>query len=221
MNIYIIFIIIILLFIVLYNPKNNIIEKYSKDDNNTNEIIKEFPNFLTHEECDKIIEMSKDKLFVSKIYRKDEDILSLGFRNSLQCWLNDDDEFIKYISDRIRKITNLPNNYMEPLQIVKYPEDGYFNHHYDACTDTQEICERMNNGKGPRLITFIIYLNDDYISGETDFPNLNIKIKPEKGKGVLFYNTDNQGNILKESMHAGLPVKNGNKWIANKWIHLY
>ena len=118
-------------------------------------------------------------------------------------------------------ITNLPNNYMEQLQVVKYPENGYFNHHYDACTDTSDICEGMNKGKGPRLLTFIIYLNDDFISGDTDFPVLNIKIKPEKGKGVLFYNTDNQGNILKESIHAGLPVKNGYKWIANKWIHLH
>jgi len=214
MNIYIIFIIIFLLFIILYN---NIKEDYNIKDYN----IKEFPNFLSNDECDKIIDMSKDKLFISKIYGKDEDTLSSSFRNSLQHWLNDDDIFIKNISDRIRKIINAKTNFMEPLQIVKYPENGYFYHHYDACTDTEEICHRMNLGHGHRYMTFIIYLNDDYEGGETDFPNKNIKIKPEKGKGILFYNTDVNGNILNDSLHAGLPVTKGIKWIANKWIHLY
>ena len=214
MNKYFIFIIIFLLFIIIYTPKyNNIVEDYNN--------IKEFPNFLSNEECDKIIDMSKDKLFISKIYSKDEDTLASNFRNSLQHWLTDDDIFIKNISDRIRKITNAKTNYTEPLQIVKYPENGYYNHHYDACTQTKEICARMNLGHGPRYMTFIIYLNDDFEGGETDFPNKNIKIKPLKGKGVLFYNTDINGNILNESLHAGLPVTKGIKWITNKWIHLY
>jgi len=79
----------------------------------------------------------------------------------------------------------------------------------------------MNSRHGHRYMTFIIYLNDGYEGGETDFPNKNIKIKPEKGKGVLFYNTDINGNKLNDSLHAGLPVTKGIKWIANKWIHLY
>jgi prolyl 4-hydroxylase len=209
----IIFIIIFLLFIILYTNKK-------KEDFKNEYNIKEFPKFLTDEECDKIIELSKDKLFVSRIYGKDEDTLSTGFRNSFQCWLTDNENLIKNISDRIRIATNSYENYMEDLQIVKYPENGYFYHHYDACRDSEEICERMNLGHGPRFITFIIYLNDGYEGGDTDFPNQNIKIKPEKGKGVLFYNTDKNGNILEKSLHAGLPVSRGNKWIANKWIHL-
>jgi prolyl 4-hydroxylase len=216
MNIYLIFIIVFLLFILLYTNKSN--NNIINEDYN----IKEFPNFLTHEECDKIIEMSKDHLFVSKIYDTNEDTLSIGFRNSLQYWLNDEDNiFIKNISERIRNATNAKTNYMEPLQVVKYPENGYFYHHYDVCEGSHEKCERMNLGHGPRFMTFIIYLNDDFDGGETDFPKRNIKIKPNKGKAVLFYNTNKKGEILENSFHAGLPITKGNKWITNKWIHLY
>ena len=218
MNIYLIFIIIFLLFIILYTSKY---ENFKKNIINEDYSIKEFPNFLSDEECNKIIDMSKDKLLVSRIYGKNEDTLSTGFRNSLQHWLNDDNLFIKNISDRIRNITNTKTNYMEPLQVVKYPENGYFYHHYDVCKDSDEICERMNSGHGPRFITFIIYLNDDFDGGETDFPKQNIKIKPQKGKAIVFYNTDKNGKILEESFHAGLPVSKGTKWITNKWIHLY
>ena len=72
---------------------------------------------------------------------------------------------------------------------------------------------------GPRYITFIIYLNDDFKNGETFFPNINKKIIPKTGKAAIFYNVDDKGLILQKSLHTRLDVKNGEKWIANKWIH--
>lgn len=207
MNIYLI-IILLLLYIVLFKINNYDIIEYN--------------NFLTNDECDKLISLVKDNLIVSKIYRKDNDIVSPTFRNSYQSWLNEDSDIIvKNIINKIRKITNSSFNYIEPIQIVKYPENGFFNLHYDACKDTDEICERMNLGRGPRYKTFIIYLNDNFNGGETNFPKKKKIIKPNKRKGVLFYNTDKNGNILDESLHAGLPITKGNKWIANVWIHLY
>jgi prolyl 4-hydroxylase len=69
-------------------------------------------------------------------------------------------------------------------------------------------------------MTILVYLNDNFKGGETSFPMLDKKIKPEKGKAVIFYNTDTNGTILRKSKHAGIPVIEGEKWICNKWIHL-
>jgi prolyl 4-hydroxylase len=44
-------------------------------------------------------------------------------------------------------------------------------------------------------------------------------VKPELGKAIIFYNIDNNLIVIKESLHGGLEVINGNKWIATKWIH--
>ena len=186
--------------------------------NKKNYLIKEFPNFLTSDECDYIIKNSQDNLIESKVYTSNQDILLLENRKSEQTWLKDYDPNINNITQKIRKITNTYTNIYEDLQVVRYQEGGFFISHYDACNDSPSACERMNYNIGPRLYTFLIYLNDDFEGGETIFPKLNISIKPEKGKAILFKNIDDNGIIINDSLHGSLPIKSGNKWIANKWI---
>jgi len=182
--------------------------------------IQEIPNFLNSEECDKIIELSNGKLFPSKVYTNDKDLYETDTRNSHQCWLNDNDTFIKNISDKIKKYTNTPNNYQEELQVVNYQPGGFFKSHYDACEGDEKFCKRMNGEHGPRLLTVLIYLNDNFTGGETVFPLINKTVKPKKGKAVIFKNIDNNGIIIKQALHGGEPVISGEKWIANKWIHI-
>jgi prolyl 4-hydroxylase len=46
-----------------------------------------------------------------------------------------------------------------------------------------------------------------------------IEVKPEIGKAVIFHNVDIDGHVLPKSMHGGMEITRGEKWIANKWIH--
>jgi len=182
--------------------------------------IEEIPNFLTDEECDKIIEMSKNKLVPSLVYTDNKDLYITENRKSRQCWFEDDKLFIKKLSDKIKNYTNTNNKYHEQLQVVNYGPGGFFIPHYDACDGNAEYCERMNGNNGPRYLTFMVYLNDDFEGGETIFPVINKLVKPEKGKAVLFKNVNCKGNIINQSFHGGEPVKSGEKWIINKWIHI-
>ena len=208
------FIIIGLLLLILLFFKNNIIK-------NDLYVIKEFPNFLSEDECNTIMRISTGKLSNSKVFMKDRDGLDTTIRDSKQCWLKDtDDALIKKLSDRIAKETKTEISLQEHLQVVKYDSNGFYKPHYDACNSSKYDCERMNKDKGPRYMTFIIYLNDGFEGGETYFPRINKKIVPKMGKAVLFYNVDKDGVILNKSLHGGLNVLNGEKWIANKWIHL-
>ncbi len=63
----------------------------------------------------------------------------------------------------------------------------------------------------------IVYLNDGYRGGETIFPKLNIKVVPKAGDALLFDNVVD-GKVDQRSLHAGLPVEVGTKWIATRWI---
>lgn len=181
--------------------------------------IQEVPNFLTHEECNKIIELSNGKLFPSKVYTQNEDLLSNDSRISQQCWLTDDNPVIKNISERIKQFTNTTGK-QEQLQVVNYPKGGFFSPHYDACEGDKEYCSRMNSSDGPRLLTVLLYLNDNFDGGETVFPKINKSVKPEKGKAVIFRNVDKNGVIITQALHGGEPIKSGEKWIANKWIRI-
>ena len=225
MNI-ILIIIILIIFILIYRCAceyvYNDLELFSNNtlyvDKDDYDII-EIQNFLTNEECDKIIELSKGNMFSSKVYSPNEDLYDNKTRISQQCWLNDNDSFIKDITDKVKSYTNTHNNYFEQLQVVNYQPGGFFTPHYDACVGNKINCERMNK-EGPRYLTVLFYLNDNFEGGETIFPKINKLVKPEKGKAVIFQNVDNNGLIITQALHGGEPVKNGEKWIANKWIKL-
>lgn len=188
-----------------------------KEDYNVQEI----PNFLTHEECNHIIKLSEPKLFKSCVYKESNeddagstDVIDTTHRVSEQCWL----DHSHILSHKVAELTNTLVDQQEQLQVVKYNKGGFFNPHYDACQGDENFCKRMNIS-GPRYITVLIYLNDDYEGGETVFPKINKVVKPEKGKAIVFYNTDkNSGHVLQKSLHGGNPVLSGNKWICNIWI---
>ena len=183
-----------------------------------NYTVKEIPNFLSIDDCDKIIEIiTKQELKPSEVYSGSLDNLNNNTRKSNQCWLNDNNHDIKKLSEKITKITNTQNNYTEDLQVVSYDKDGFFNYHYDACAGNKSFCKRLNHN-GYRLYTVLIYLNDDFEGGETVFPKINKTIKPEKGKAVIFQNVLDDGTIIAESLHGGNSVLSGNKYICNKWI---
>jgi prolyl 4-hydroxylase len=190
----------------------------------SNYALEEYDNFLTPEECDQIIQLTKDQLIDSRVYASsDNDAVDNLVRNSRQAWLYDNDHaLVNDISQTVSKSVNISPQHFEALQVVRYPTGGFYKPHYDACVGTKEFCQRANqqfNGQ-QRYITFLIYLNDDFEGGGTHFPKINYTVVPKKGKAVLFYSVDSTGKVLPGSLHGGEPVTKGEKWICNKWIHL-
>ena len=62
--------------------------------------------------------------------------------------------------------------------------------------------------------------------GETSFPRWvnaesfkELRVKPEAGKAVLFYNQLPDGNLDDFSQHAAKPIYDGEKFLINLWVH--
>ena len=183
----------------------------------------EFPNMLSDSECDKIIELSRDKVRRSTVIgeSKHNDISSV--RTSENTFLsNNVDPLMKSIDARIQNIIGVSPNKYEDLQVVHYKPGTFYKAHWDACDPAKDPrCTEDYKKGGLRFATFILYLNDDMEGGETDFPLMGKKIKPEKGKGVLFFNLEDDLSGRRElSKHAGLPPTKGEKWMCNKWIRV-
>jgi len=185
--------------------------------------ITEIDNFLTPDECDHIVRMSMGNLVQSQVYDPNNNLTDYSSRISEQCWLSDSDHpAVAKFSQLAREITNTHGKYQEQLQVVKYGPGGFFKPHYDACEVGRmgdQYCEKMDKSNGPRLVTVLVYLSDNFTGGETRFPYLKRSVKPVKGKAVIFYNIDSNKQVIDESMHGGDPVTSGTKWVANKWIH--
>jgi len=183
--------------------------------------IQEIEGFLTNDECDTLIKIASTRLEPSRVYTDKEDLNDENNRKSDQAWLtNNIDPLIKKITEKVSKLSGYPTENQEDLQVVHYEPGGFFKAHYDACEGTKEFCQRMDGNSGPRLWTYLIYLNDDLTGGETVFPYLNKSVIPKKGKMILFQSTDDNGLLIRQSLHGGEPVTSGVKWIANKWVRL-
>lgn len=196
---------------------NDMVEKVSVKGYSVHEI----DDFLTPEECDHIISISKDQMKPSMIYSDTSDVYDTASRKSEQAWIKDEaDPLVASISQKVSKISQIPIENQEDMQVVSYNPGGFFTPHYDACDGNTGYCERMDGRAGPRLWTYLIYLNDNFEGGETVFPELKVSVKPKKGKCVVFQSTlpEPDGRIILEALHGGNPVISGNKWICNKWI---
>lgn len=190
----------------------------------------EIENVFTKSECHNIIDLSINKL-------KRSTATGVGIikeRTSWHAWLGDNIPFVKEFNNKLHQLINLySNTYLnyentEKLQVVRYLPSQKYNSHYDVChPDFQIDQERkkhcLNDLKingSLRYATILVYLNDNFTGGETSFPKLGVKIKPKIGKVLIFYSLDPNKNQIAESLHAGLPVKIGTKWICNKWYRL-
>lgn len=172
-------------------------------------------NFISEEDCQKIVSHSEDKLFDSEIVGGSHK----NIRNSMQCWISKDDPIVKKIFDKACLKFNVEPDTAESLQVVRYFPNQYYNEHHDSCCESDDSCKEFVKRGGQRKLTVLIYLNNKFSGGETNFPNLRKKFKPNPGDALIFYPLDkNLSKCHELSLHAGLPVKSGEKWIANLWF---
>lgn len=96
----------------------------------------------------------------------------------------------------------------EPLQVLRYAVGQQYRPHIDAIPG-------MEN---QRILTALVYLNDDFEGGETHFLDAGLTIRARRGDALLFRNVDGAGQPDKTALHAGLPVRRGAKLLASRWI---
>lgn len=93
----------------------------------------------------------------------------------------------------------------------------------------------IGHGRRNRMATVFWYLTDVQHGGETVFPRFDkgpnvpsnlacrqsakgLKVKPQRGKVIIFYNLTPEGKTDVYSLHGACPVQEGIKWAANKWV---
>jgi prolyl 4-hydroxylase len=179
-------------------------------------------NIFTPAECEKIIGLAEKQGFdLGTVGNNNTQSVNYKVRTSKVSWLKDDvDEIITNFAKLTEKISGLPVYHQEMTQVAKYEVGGEFKTHYDQCNENTPRCKRLNRISGGRKSTLLVYLNDDYAGGETEFPLIHLTIKPERGKGIFFINVDKDHKIEHYSLHRGLPVRKNKKYICTKWTHV-
>jgi len=171
-------------------------------------------------ECDYIIAKARDQMRPAGVVLEEKNDRSKG-RSGTSCWLRyAEDCNIGAIGQRIADMVGLPLANAESMQVIHYGVSQEYRHHFDAYNLTSAKGQRAAKWGGQRLLTVLVYLNDVLAGGGTDFSKLAVTIDAKSGRMVVFHNTREDTSVPHpNSLHAGLPVLEGEKWAFNMWFH--
>ncbi|MEA3118071.1 MAG: prolyl 4-hydroxylase, partial [Paraburkholderia sp.] len=179
-----------------------------------------FGNVLTDDECDEMIERSRNRLRPSTVVNLEtgaDDIITSRTSQGIS-FDRGEDELIARIERRFAELMNCPVDHGEGLQILNYAVDGKYLPHFDYFPPGRAGSNVHFGRGGQRVATLIAYLNDVPAGGETVFPEIGMSVAPRRGNAVYFRYMNRAGQLDPSTLHGGAPVTQGEKWIMTKWV---
>ncbi|MBC8299855.1 MAG: 2OG-Fe(II) oxygenase [Pelagibacterales bacterium] len=179
----------------------------------------EIHDLLDSSECEKIIDLMNKNHIPSTLATSDGAIKN-STRTSSSAFFDNEDPFIKSIEQKISEAIGIDVSYGEPLQGQIYKVGEYYAPHLDYFNKKDEnIYNQFCGDRGNRTWTMVIYLNDEGLEGgETNFPKVNVSIKPKRGKAACFRSMNPNGRMNRLTLHSGQKVTKGSKYIITKWF---
>ena len=177
--------------------------------------------FLSPRACDWLIARARAQVAPALVY----DPASGGARreaarsnSAAEFAFTDLDVVLAVVRARIAVTVGVPPGALEPIQVLHYAVGQTFERHYDFLDTSVAGYAAEVARAGQRIATFLVYLNDAYEDGETDFPMVGLTFKGRPGDALMFANVDPGGRPDRQTLHAGLPPSAGEKWLLSQWI---
>jgi len=184
-------------------------------------LIRHFPGFLSDNACKWLMEHVRTFLKPAMIYSGDqirhiEDDMRTNSVGALH--LGSIDMINVFLQYRIAAVTGLPIDNFDGPTALHYAVGEEIKDHYDYINPKVPNYEEEIRTRGERLITFLVYLNDDYEGGDTAFPLLDVSHHGTRGDGLLFVNVGPDKKPDSRSVHAGRPPTRGEKWLLSQFV---
>ena len=174
-----------------------------------------YPGFLDDATCDRLIAMID-------AHRRPSTLLSdrndQGFRTSDSCDMDRYAPDVRPTDERIADLLGIAHDHGETMQGQRYAPGQQFRAHHDYFHETESYWERMLREGGQRTWTAMIYLNDVEEGGATWFPQAGIRVAPKRGLLLAWNNMNPDGSPNQKTIHEGMPVVAGVKYIITKWF---
>lgn len=174
---------------------------------------------LSADECRLLIAASRTSLKASLTVHPETGLpIAMPLRTSSDATIDPvmEDLALRLVEMRISAAAGVELVHAESLTVLRYVPGQEYRPHRDYVPPGS--IERDHPQAGNRLRTICVYLNAVEEGGETEFPLANLRISPRPGRAVVFDNLDVNGQPDPDSLHAGLPVRNGEKWLATLWL---
>ena len=180
-----------------------------------------FENFMPAAACNWLIAQAETRLSPATIY----DQVTGGTaederRSNSQCDLDVETSGVLtfILRARIGAITGRPELAMEIPKVLHYQAGETFEEHCDYLDPSIPAYRQELAQRGQRSHTLLVYLNDDFVGGETFFTKLDLAHKGARGDALLFANVNDAGEPDGDTVHVGMPPTSGEKWLFSQWI---
>jgi hypothetical protein len=128
------------------------------------------------------------------------------------------DVVMHLLRHRMSAASGPPPQAMEGVAILHYEPGQQFYRHFDFLDPAAPGYAMQIAQYGQRVLTFLIYLNEGYEGGETEFPAIQWRFKGGLGDALFFWNIDAAGRPDRLTLHAGLAPTSGEKWLLSQWV---
>jgi prolyl 4-hydroxylase len=171
--------------------------------------------FLSPEMCNALIERIDARRRPSTVSDFNGDA---AYRTSETCDLDPTDPVVADLETRILDFTGLDGRFGEPLQGQRYAVGQEFKQHTDYFEPSGVDYDRYCSVAGQRTWTVMLYLNLPEAGGATRFKAIDKIVQPETGKLVAWNNRRPDGTPNPATLHQGMKVRSGVKYVITKWF---
>lgn len=119
---------------------------------------------------------------------------------------------------RIATLAGTADIAMEGIGILRYEAGQQFLPHYDFFDPDMLASAATTTAYRQRVLTVLIYLNEGYEGGETEFSTIGWRYKGNTGDALFFWNVNADGEPDRLTLHAGTAPKTGEKWLLSQWV---
>ncbi len=172
-------------------------------------------DFLSAAQCDTLIALIEAGRRPSTLL---SDRAGVGFRTSDSCDLERWSPQVQPIDESIAHLLGIEPKSGETMQGQRYDVGQQFRAHHDYFHETEKYWADMERCGGQRTWTAMIYLNDVAEGGATWFPQAGIRVQPRRGLLLAWNNMKADGSPNERTLHEGMPVVEGVKYIVTKWF---
>lgn len=171
-------------------------------------------DFLDQRICETVIRMIDANRSPSRLM---SDRADPAYRTSETCNLDPGDALVQHIDGKFTAVLGMNSRYSEYIQGQRYAVGQEFKPHHDYLDTTGDYWRKQEKVGGQRTWTAMVFLNVPEEGGETYFPGLDLKVRPRRGSLVTWNNLDARGEPNRHTIHQGMPVIAGVKYIITKW----
>ena len=183
--------------------------------------IRVIEGFASSAECAWALERVQGKLGPAMVWDTEKGMGKVDpnrTNRAIELRITDMDVVLQVVRARISVATRLPEPVFETPQIMQYSVGQEFKPHHDYLDPQFPGTAADLAFRGQRIATFLIYLNEDFEGGETEFPKAGIRWRGRTGDAFFFANITPDGKPDPLTTHAGRPPTTGEKWIFSQWI---